>query len=315
MLTILLVPMQETPNCDVQEFGSHPSPSRLHYCQTIIEEALDDADDEPGPTDPSRVDSDDNILLEEIYSNVKIDDLHIALKYVRSLQNASLDDRGVGLDERGVDRLRNPPTDVLWMDGNKNLETAIKLYLGLPHADSDYDMACRIFMEQDSTNCSGFPSLFQVKEAIARLTGIEAVVHDMYVNSCMVFTGPFSELNHCAECGQSRWDQDLLQEFQGTIKSPRKQFSTLLLGTQLQAVFHDPTKAREMQYWRIYTRQIIERLKRTGGIQETFNDFFDGLDYLEEVKAGNIKDEDVVLMFSHQDCHPSIIFPCVKFRM
>ena len=84
MLVILLVPMQETPNCNVQEFGSHPSPSCLHHHQTTIKEAPDDANDEPGP-------------FEEIYLNVKIDDLRIALKYVRSLQNASLDDRGVVL--------------------------------------------------------------------------------------------------------------------------------------------------------------------------------------------------------------------------
>ena len=103
-------------------------------------------------------------------------------------------------------------------------------------------------MEQDSTNRSGFLSLFQVKEALARHTGVKVVVHDMCVNSCMAFTGPFSELNR-AECGQSCWDQDLLQESQGTIKSPWKQFSTLLLGPQLQAMFHDLIKAREMQYW------------------------------------------------------------------
>ncbi|KIK79302.1 hypothetical protein PAXRUDRAFT_161626, partial [Paxillus rubicundulus Ve08.2h10] len=34
-----------------------------------------------------------------------------------------------------------------------------------------------------------------------------------------------------------------------------------------------------------------------GVVQETYNDFFNGLDYLEALMAGDIKEEDIVIMF------------------
>jgi len=40
-----------------------------------------------------------------------------------------------------------------------------------------------------------FPSLYQVKKIVQEMSGIEAVVHDMCVNSCVGFTGPFSDLD------------------------------------------------------------------------------------------------------------------------
>ena len=148
------------------------------------------------------------------------------------------------------------------------------------------------------SNLTSFPTLFQVKNAIVTLTGVEAVVHDMCTNSCIGFTGPFAHLDHCTECGESRWDPDHLRESQGTVKSPRKQFSTLLVGPQLQAMFRDPLKATEMRYRQKHTEDVLKELERNGGTVPTYNDFFDGIDYLDAYMANEITDDDIVLMFS-----------------
>ncbi|KAF9227472.1 hypothetical protein BS17DRAFT_467106 [Gyrodon lividus] len=246
------------------------------------------------PINPSNLDSDDAVLLEEVYPNIKMDDLRIAMEYISALQNASLNDKDIGLGEASIHRLRNPPTEIPHLDNN--LQTAIKLYLGLPNADRDYNTTRAIFME--SKTITEFPTLFQVKEAINVLTGVEAVVHDMCACSCMAFTGPYVDFNHCTECGESRWDPDILRDTQGAVKTPRRQFSTILLGSQLQAAFRDLVKAKEMRYRQRYTGTILEKLKTNGGQKDVYNDFFDGTDYLEAAMANNITDDDILVMFS-----------------
>ncbi|KAF9228085.1 hypothetical protein BS17DRAFT_692774, partial [Gyrodon lividus] len=100
--------------------------------------------------------------------------------------------------------------------------TAIKLYLGLLNADRDYNTTRVIFME--SKTITKFPTLFQVKEVINVLTGVEAVVHDMDMCacSCMAFTPPYVDFNHCTKCGESRRDPDILRDTQGAVNTPRR---------------------------------------------------------------------------------------------
>ncbi|KIK95085.1 hypothetical protein PAXRUDRAFT_141553, partial [Paxillus rubicundulus Ve08.2h10] len=46
-----------------------------------------------------------------------------------------------------------------------------------------------------------------------------------------------------------------------------------------------------------HTQDIFEDLCHHEGVQEICSDFLDGSDYLEAVMEGNIKDEDLILMF------------------
>ncbi|KIJ10581.1 hypothetical protein PAXINDRAFT_85786, partial [Paxillus involutus ATCC 200175] len=179
----------------------------------------------------------------------------------------------------------NPPTEPLSIEGDKVLEAAIKHFIGLPNTDRDYNTTRQTFMEFN--DIPNFPSLSQVKDIITILTGIEPAIHNMCLKSCMAFMGPFVDFNHCAECGESRWKAGSNGELEGGIKQPCMQFSTLLLGPQLQAMFRDPT-----------TCKVFEALARNGGVQETYNNFFDGLDYLEAVMVGEMKEEDITIMFS-----------------
>ena len=40
----------------------------------------------------------------------------------------------------------------------------------------------------------------------------------MCIDSCVRFTGPFAELEHCPDCGASHYDQDELDKSNGENK-------------------------------------------------------------------------------------------------
>ncbi|KIO01613.1 hypothetical protein M404DRAFT_112169, partial [Pisolithus tinctorius Marx 270] len=51
--------------------------------------------------------------------------------------------------------------------------------------------------------------------------------HDMCVNSCVAFTGPYSALDRCLLCKTSQWNEELLQGMHGQSKVPTKKFTTI----------------------------------------------------------------------------------------
>ena len=48
------------------------------------------------------------------------------------------------------------------------------------------------------------PSYDQMKKILAEVMGIGSVVHPMCRNSCVTFTGPFMDLDHCPKCGEPK---------------------------------------------------------------------------------------------------------------
>ncbi|KAF8237005.1 hypothetical protein L208DRAFT_1520324, partial [Tricholoma matsutake] len=43
----------------------------------------------------------------------------------------------------------------------------------------------------------------KLKQKIRNLTGIMPIIHDMCPNSCLAYTGPFSDQTTCMCCGES----------------------------------------------------------------------------------------------------------------
>ncbi|KAG2758150.1 hypothetical protein P692DRAFT_201693416, partial [Suillus brevipes Sb2] len=117
---------------------------------------------------------------------VKLNDLQTLLAFVFTLRNASLNDMGTGLDDDAVECLRSPPVHTVSLSDDKTIEAAIKLYLGMNHADINYDNARRTFMEFNDLD--EFLLLYQVKKIIWDINGVKSIVHDMYINLCIGFT-------------------------------------------------------------------------------------------------------------------------------
>ncbi|KAH8802337.1 hypothetical protein DL96DRAFT_1773948 [Flagelloscypha sp. PMI_526] len=141
-----------------------------------------------------------------------------------------------------------------------------------------------------------FPSFESTQQALAELTGISPIQHDMCPNSCAAYTGPFATLDSCpfAGCNESRWEPDDLER---GIKTPRRKFWTIPLGPYLQALWRDTHTAEELKY----RRELDEKIKKMGHKAldpDEWDDIFCGHDYVKLVLEGKIKPTDMVVMFS-----------------
>jgi hypothetical protein len=120
----------------------------------------------------------------------------------------------------------------------------------------------------------------------------------MCPNSCVAYTGPFSTLEICPKCGETRYDPIKLASSGGKTKVPRQEFYTILLGPQLQALWRTPQGAEAMRYRERKTQEILDNLEHNEGVLFSYDDFYFGSDYLNAVMRGNIGPEDTVLLFS-----------------
>ena len=66
----------------------------------------------------------------------------------------------------------------------------------------------------------------------------------------------------------------------------------------MQALWRNPESAKRLHYRRLKTRELIKELQENSGKLSDYEDFLHGSDYLENVRNGNIQDDDMVLMFS-----------------
>ncbi|EGN91967.1 hypothetical protein SERLA73DRAFT_12791, partial [Serpula lacrymans var. lacrymans S7.3] len=124
-------------------------------------------------------------------------------------------------------------------------------------------------------------SQYQVKWCIRKITGVNSIKNDMCINTCLAYTGPYSELDICPKCGEPRYDQN---KFQARL--------------QIQALWRDEKSATSMKYRGIHTQQIIEKLAQNNGEMPYYNDLFTGTDNLQAVADGKIQNKDTVLMLS-----------------
>ncbi|KAG2739254.1 hypothetical protein P692DRAFT_20916713 [Suillus brevipes Sb2] len=207
---------------DSQDRNAHASFTRA----PSVEDFPDDEFHIPEP-----LDADEEVLQDDIYANIKRADLRASLAYILALQNASLDDPGTGLSPDAIERLKNPPNHRFSIDDDPELKFAIRLYLALNNADDDYTKAVSALNEY---NGAELPSHHQIKSIVSQITGVEEMKHDMCINTCIGFTGPFASLDHCPECREPRYSQEHLVAT--GIKVPRCQFATIPIGQQLQAI-------------------------------------------------------------------------------
>ena len=137
-------------------------------------------------------------------------------------------------------------------------------------SDMIYSETCAAIMEHHPED--ELFSLWQSKRRLEEITGIVEMKHDMCIDSCVGFTGPFANMEACPECGKARYTEGARSQ-----QKPRKQFTTVPLAMQLQALFSTDKGAKAMQYSYLYTTKLLENL-RNASFQENrnYSDFFDG---------------------------------------
>jgi len=129
------------------------------------------------------------------------------------------------------------------------------------------------------------------------MTGIKSLVHDMCINSCVVYTSPFSGLDTCPVCSEARYDCLCLESSYGKERVPRKEFHMIPIGPQLQALYWDPESAAHAHYLRSERSHVLSEIDRTGYLGE-YSDVLHGTDLIEAFCDVHIGEDDLVLMFS-----------------
>ncbi|KJA24703.1 hypothetical protein HYPSUDRAFT_135758 [Hypholoma sublateritium FD-334 SS-4] len=227
--------------------------------------------------------------LENIFENTCLEDLITAIEFIRALQCASHDDIHCKIDQSTIHRLRNPPNTPFDISSLPDLRLGLDLFLANMNSSVESFNANRdAIMRRHPAD--RVPSYDQMKRQISSITGVGSVVHAMCKNSCLAFTGPFTNLDHCPKCNEPK--------FCPGTKKAQQEFHTILLGPVLQALWRDASSAKKFYYRRQKTSEIICELQANSGTLSSYDDFFSGSDYLENVRNGNIRDNDIILMLS-----------------
>jgi len=136
----------------------------------------------------------------------------------------------------------DPPHE-LWSLDDPQLRLSLQIYLSLSARSSEatYD-AIRSNIKECYPE-STMLSFDQVQTRLKAITGILPLHFDMCVNTCLAYTGTFATLTECPFCGEHRFEQHLDID----SRTPCRQFVTLPIGPQLQALWRHPISVAKLR--------------------------------------------------------------------
>ena len=146
------------------------------------------------------------------------------------------------------------------------------------------------------------PSYYKARQLVADLTGIELVVHHMCINSCIAYTGPFTDLKVCPMCSEPCYDKFRLEASGGRERIPRQEFHTIPIRPQLQALYREPESATHTHYMHIERTCVLEKINNNGFLDK-YSDVLHGTDLIEAFQDGRVGDDNITLMFSIDGAH------------
>ena len=168
------------------------------------------------------------------------------------------------------------------------------MYLGNP-SEATYEVNRKAFLRRLPE--ANIPSYYKIRRLVADLTGVESVMHHMCINSCVAYTGPFSDLEACPTCSEPRYDQFRLELSSRRDKIPRQEFHTIPIGPQLQALYQEPETAIHAHYMHIEWSRILAEINQKGYLDE-YSDVLHGTDLIQAFREGHIGEDDIALLFS-----------------
>jgi len=125
------------------------------------------------------------------------------------------------------------PLHELWSLDDPQLCLSLQIYLSLSARSSEatYDV-----IRSNIKECYPESTMLlfdQVQTQLKAITGILPLHFDMCVNTCLAYTGTFATLTECPFCGEHQFEQHLDID----SRTPHRQFVTLPIGPQLQALW------------------------------------------------------------------------------
>ena len=221
-----------------------------------------------------------------------LEDLAHTESMISQIRDYSFEHEKTQWTEDEFDTFLNPPCE-MWDLDDPQLRLSFKTYLSLSAHSSEatYDA-----MRSNIKECypeSTMLSFDQVRNRLKTITGVLPLHFDMCVNTCLAYTGPFAPLTGCPFCGEYRYEQHLDVD----SKTPRRQFVTLPIGPQLQALWRHPISVAKLRDRLRRTAALLAQRNTNGGIQD-YNDVCCGSEYLDLVESGQISDNDMLLALS-----------------
>ncbi|KAL0573146.1 hypothetical protein V5O48_008812 [Marasmius crinis-equi] len=221
--------------------------------------------------------------------HVNLDDLKNIIRIIQLIHDYDFGDEKAQWTEAHWLSFTNPSSEIPELLNDKTFLYSLELYLSLAERCSR-----ETYEKQRAINQKyhGIDSLshYQVKSRLETLTGIIPILHDMCVNSCMAFTAIYVHLLTCIYCGEDRYEDT-------DHTKPRRQFETIPLGPQIQALWRHAASVGQIRYRVTQTKKILEQRHSATGIT-IYDDVLCGTEYLDLVESGQIGENDIFLSIS-----------------
>ncbi len=153
-----------------------------------------------------------------------IEDIAISQQFIHEIQSATLDmDK---LDKDVLHRLRNPDTEPVDIS-DPDLRLSLDLLTACSNASEAVYNGVRKAILRHCPDMNVL-SYYMAKKQVSEISGVESILDDMCINSCMAFVGPWAGLQECPKCSEPRYD---VKQFAKTGKQiPRQRVCTIPLG-------------------------------------------------------------------------------------
>ncbi|KAK7461422.1 hypothetical protein VKT23_008600 [Stygiomarasmius scandens] len=243
------------------------------------------AQDVPNP-DPNR-------RLDDTYDDFvsSIENIVLSQQYIKALRNATLENGE--LDDTILENLCDGlPAHTLDLDPETDciLILCIKIYFVKSQTVQGYTDTMKAIKEAYPD--AELLSWDQVQQHVKTLSNVEPVKHDMCLNSCIAYTGPYADHDACPECYEAQYGDD---------GKPRQRFYTIPLGPQIQAMRRHPDMSKCMNYFYSRTQECLQEYREKGVVND-IDDLCAGTDIMQAIKDQCICENDTVLMISFDGC-------------
>src|SRR5262249_2984516 len=115
-----------------------------------------------------------------------IENVRIVQQFIEELRSATLENGG--LDEDTLDRLRNPPHELVAIS-DPDIRFSLDIFLSCTNASEAFYNSFRQATLRRFPDCN-LLSHHAAKKLVAELSGVIAIEDDMCVNSCHAYVGP-----------------------------------------------------------------------------------------------------------------------------
>ncbi|KAH8923395.1 hypothetical protein BT69DRAFT_1219092, partial [Atractiella rhizophila] len=142
-------------------------------------------------------------------------------------------------------------------------------------------------------------SLDRIKRCIKEKSHIMPEAFDMCPNSCIVYTGEWSEFMECPKCHLSRY-REATSKPGGKRKKkvPRQQYFVVPFEAPLQARWATEEGVSASKHRARRTKDLLEKCPQDGMLPDILDDIYCGSDYLKLAREKKILPSDTILAFS-----------------